>query len=154
MKAVKESYISLVTTLEHDYETFHEPEALGLCKVLSKFSTIASIYLLDYVLPIVAKLSLTLQKQKLDLSSVSSLVKAVLNTLDGAVTPAANWILEILSAKDNLIQVTKETINADRLHQFQHTIGKPFIANLELVIKVLLLLLFTTVTAADGSTCE
>ncbi len=55
----------------------------------------------------------------------------MLNTLDDAVTPAANWILEILSAKDNLIQVTKETITADRLHQFQHTIGKPFIANLK-----------------------
>ncbi len=27
--------------------------------------------------------------------------------------------------------MTKETINADRLHQFQHTIGKPFIANLK-----------------------
>ncbi len=43
VKAVKESYISLVTTLEHNYETFHEPEALGLCKVLSKFSTFTSI---------------------------------------------------------------------------------------------------------------
>ncbi len=38
VKAVKESYISLVTTLEHNYETFHEPKALDYAKFCLSFS--------------------------------------------------------------------------------------------------------------------
>ena len=37
------------------YEESHEQEALGLSKVLHKLSTIAAMYLLDYVLPQVVK---------------------------------------------------------------------------------------------------
>ena len=56
VKAVKASYSSIVLTLEN-YETSHEPEALGLSEALSSHSTIAAMYLLDYILPQLAKLS-------------------------------------------------------------------------------------------------
>ena len=66
----------------HDIrQNTHEPEALGLSKALSKQSTVAAIYMLDYVLPQVAKLSRTLQTEHLDLSVISSLVDATLHTL-------------------------------------------------------------------------
>ena len=55
IKAVKVSYTALVVTLDSSYQNFHAPEALGLYKALSKFTTIAAIYLLT--LPLVAKLS-------------------------------------------------------------------------------------------------
>ena len=61
VKAVKASYSSIVLALEDMYETSHEPEALGLSKALSSDSTIAAMYLLDYILPQVAKLSRVLQ---------------------------------------------------------------------------------------------
>ena len=61
VKAVKVSYTALVVTLDNDYWNFHAPEALGLYKDVSKFTTIAAIYLLDYTLPLVAKLSRSLQ---------------------------------------------------------------------------------------------
>ena len=61
VKAVKVSYTALVVTLDSNYQNFHKPEALGLYKALSKSSTIAAIYLLDYTLLVVAKLIL-LQK--------------------------------------------------------------------------------------------
>ena len=73
VKAVKANYNALMLTLSNNYQYFHESEALGLHKILSQFSTIASIYLLDYVLPITAKLSKTLQSKQLVLSMISPL---------------------------------------------------------------------------------
>ena len=60
VKAAKASYSSRVLALENIYETSHEPKALGLSEALSSHSTIAAMYLLDYILPQVAKLSRTL----------------------------------------------------------------------------------------------
>ena len=74
VKAVKANYSSIILALENIYETSHEPEALGLSKALSCHSTIAAMYLLDYILPQVAKLSRALQTKHLDLSLISSLV--------------------------------------------------------------------------------
>ena len=79
------SYTTLVVTIDSNYQNFHAPEALGLYKALSKFTTIAAIYLLDYTLPLVAKLSKSLQTKQLDLSIIASLVDAVLHTQDDAM---------------------------------------------------------------------
>ena len=73
------SYTALVVSLDSYYQNFHAPEDLGLYKALSKFTTIAAVYLLDYTLPLVAKLSKSLQTRQLDLSMISSLVDAVLH---------------------------------------------------------------------------
>jgi len=51
------------------------------------------MFLLDYVLRQVAKLSKTLQTEKLDLTS--SLVEATQHTIDDALNPAANWVLAL-----------------------------------------------------------
>ena len=64
VKAVKENYIAIVITLNNIYEETHQPEALGISKALSSKSTVSAVYLLDYVLPQVAKLSKTLQSEK------------------------------------------------------------------------------------------
>ena len=93
VKAVKASYSSIVLALENIYETSHEPEALGLSKALSSHFTIAAMYLLDYILPQVAKLSRALQTKHLDLSLISSLEDATLNSLHDAILPSANWVL-------------------------------------------------------------
>ena len=85
VKAVKASYSSMVLALENIYETSHEPEALGLSKALSSHSTIAAMYLLDYILPQVANLSRALQTKHLDLTLISSLVDATLDSLDDAI---------------------------------------------------------------------
>ncbi len=95
VKAVKKSYASIVIALETFYEETHEPEALGLNKALSKKSTVMAIYLLDFVLPQVAKLSRCLQAEKLDLTAISGLVDYTLQTLHESLLPAANWVLEL-----------------------------------------------------------
>ena len=55
---------------------------LGLGKALTKWHTVAAMYMLDYILPQVAKLSRTLQTEQLDLSMIPSLVHVTLHTLD------------------------------------------------------------------------
>ena len=80
VKGVKASYSSIVLGLEYIYETSHEPEALGLSKVLSSHSTIAAMYLLGYILPQVAMLSCALLTKHLTLT-ISSLVVATFNSL-------------------------------------------------------------------------
>ena len=68
-----------------------------------------AMYLLDFVLPQVAKLSKCL---KLDLTAISGLVDSTLLTLDDALLPAANWVLELLDARDELqVQKSKLTLN-------------------------------------------
>ena len=86
VKAVKASYRLIVLALENIYETSHEPENLGLSKALSSHSTIAAMYLLDYILLHVTKHSHALQTKHLDLSLISSLVDVILNSLD-AILP-------------------------------------------------------------------
>ena len=85
-KAVK-NYIAILTTLNNIYE---ETRPSGISKALSSKSTVSAVYLLDYVLPQVAKLSKTLQSEKLDLTVTSSLMEATLYSLDDALSPAAN----------------------------------------------------------------
>ena len=51
VKGVKASYAAIVTALDNIHADTHQPEALGLSKALSKQTTIAAIFLLDYTLP-------------------------------------------------------------------------------------------------------
>ena len=106
VKAVKASYSSIVLALGNIYETSHEPEALGVSKALSSHSTIAAMYLLDYILPQVAKLSHALLTKHLDLSHISSLVDATFNSLDDAILPSVNWVLQLQDAREELKAAT------------------------------------------------
>ena len=87
--AVKASDSSIVLAFENIYATSHEPEALGLSKVFSNHSTMAAMYLLDYIPPQVVKLSRSLQSKHLDLLTlISCLVNDTLNSLDDAILPS------------------------------------------------------------------
>ena len=111
---------------------------MGLYKALSKITTIAAIYLLDGTLPLVAKLSKSLQTKQLDLSMISSLIESVLQALDDAITPAAYWVLELLDSKDDLQHATRVIVSADKIHTFLETVAPPlrktFQAGLQLMI--------------------
>lgn len=131
VKAVKESYVAIVMALESFYEQTHEPEALGLSKALSRKSTVIAMYLLDFVLPQVAKLSKCLQTEKLDLTAISGLVDSTLLTLDDALLPAANWVLELMDARDELQATTKIEINSESIISFQENVAKPFVIDLK-----------------------
>ena len=102
VSTVKKYYGAIVSALETIYQESHESEALGISKILSKPSTLFAIYLLDYILPEVSKLSKSLQTEKLDLSIISSLVDATLHTLEDVLQPAAKWLLDLQEVKEEM----------------------------------------------------
>jgi len=93
----KNCYIAIVAAFEQIYEDSHEPEAIGINKILMKPATLPAIYLLDFVL---SKLSKCLQTEKLDLSVISSFADAMQHTLDNVLLPAANWVLKLQDIQD------------------------------------------------------
>ncbi len=127
LKVVKASYAAIVTALDNIHDSTHAPEALGLSKALSKQASIAGIFLLDYTLPQLGKLSRTLQTESLDLTMISTLVEATLIGLDEATLPSANWVLELMDEKSSLELVTGIAISSDDIQSFQEKVAKPFI---------------------------
>ena len=88
------------------------------------------MFLLDYVLSLVAKLSKTLQIEKLDVTIISSLVEATLRTIDDALTPAANWVLALRDIEESLEKTISIKITMDNIKSFQDNVGIPFVSTL------------------------
>ena len=65
------------------------------------------------------------------MSAVSGLVDATLHTLDDAVLPAANWVLELLEECANLESATGIKITQADIKTFQEKVAKPFISHLK-----------------------
>ena len=128
VKAVKASYSAIVNALNNIYEQTHEPEALGISRALCKPSTVAAMYLLDYALPQVAKLSRALQAERIDLTAITPLVDA---TLSDVTLPAANWVLELMGAKDEIEEATDVKITTESITTFQERVAKPFVTMLK-----------------------
>ena len=108
-----------MSALETIYQESHEPQALGISKILSKPSTLFAIYLLDYVLPEVSKLSKSLLTETLDLSIISSLVDATLHTLEDVLQPAAKWVLDLQEVKEEMDITVGINFNRDDVASFQ-----------------------------------
>ena len=121
----------IVIILENIYEQSHEPEALGISKALSKESTLSAIFLLDFVLPLVNKLSKCLQTEKLDLSITSSLVHATLHTTDETLLSAANWVLKLMDAQEEINRDTGVKVTLANIASFQERVAKHFITDLK-----------------------
>ena len=129
IKLVRASYTALVVTLDSNYKNIHTPEALGLYKALSKLTTTAAIYPLDYT-TIRGQPRKSYQIKQLDLSVISSLINAVLH-VDDANTPGAFCVLELLDCKDDRLQATGEIVSAHKIYSFQETEEIPFVTLLK-----------------------
>ena len=120
-----------MSALETIYQESHEPEALGISKILSKPSTLFAIYHLDYILPEVSKLSKILQTEKLDLSISSSLVDATLHTLEDVLQPVAKWVLDLQEVKEEMDITVGINFNSDDVASFQRRVTEPFYTKLK-----------------------
>ena len=89
------------------------------------------MYMLDCILPQVAKLSRTLHTEQLDLLMIFSLVNATLHTLDDSLLPSANWVLELLHDHEQLEEATGIIVTLADTTTFQEQVTKPFIAHLK-----------------------
>ena len=121
----------LCLNLKTIYQESHEPEALGISKILSKPSTLFAIYLLVYILPEVSKLSKSLQAEKLDLSIISSLVDATLHTLEDVLQPAAKWVLDLQEVKEEMDITVGINFYSDDVASFQSRVTEPFYIKLK-----------------------
>ncbi len=66
----------------------------------------------------------------LDLSVISTLVDNTLHVLDEAMEPAANWILQLQDAREELSTIEVNVSATDAL-AFLRSTGKPFVLNLK-----------------------
>ena len=106
-------------------------KALGLTRILTRSSNLFAIYVLDFVLPQVSKLSKCLQSQNLDLTIISSLVDATVHTLDDVIQPAANWLSELLEVMNEMESTIGIKFTTEDITAFQSSIAKPFITVLK-----------------------
>ena len=90
-----------------------------------------ALFLLNYTLMNAAKLSKALQAKHLDLTLISMLVDATLESLDDAILPAANWVLELLECSDDIQKATGELINTTKIQSLRVSVAKPYIAHLK-----------------------
>ena len=51
--------------------------------------------------------------------------------MDDAITPAANWVWELLESKDGIQQATGETISAGKIHMFQEKVDTLFVVHMK-----------------------
>ncbi len=77
------------------------------------------MYLLDNILLQVAKLSRALQTKHLNHTLISSLVDATLNSLDDAILPSANWVLQLQDAREELKAATGIEVTHLNIYPFQ-----------------------------------
>ena len=108
-----------MSALETIYQESHEPEALGISKILSKPSTLFAIYLLDYILPEVSKVSKSLQTD------------ATLHTLEDVLQPAAKWVLDLQEVKEEMDITVGINFNSDDVASFQSRVTEPFYTKLK-----------------------
>ena len=89
------------------------------------------MYMLDYTLPQVAKLSKTLQIKHLDVLLIPNLVDSTHCAQDDTVLPAANWVLELLDDAENLEKTAGIEISPEDITTFQKNLVEPFIVHLK-----------------------
>ena len=57
---------------------------------------------------------------------ISSLKDATLNSLDDAILPSANWVLQLQDAREELKAATGIEVTHLDICSFQEKVGKPF----------------------------
>lgn len=81
MQAVRQSLPALVNTFEELYDENGEAEAHGIATLLTKYKSVACIYMLSDVLHAVAKLQGSPQGKDIDLASVPGIVESTTKQL-------------------------------------------------------------------------
>ena len=81
VRVVRRSLPALVNTFEEIYEETGDAKAHGIASLLTKYKTVACIYMLSDVMDTVAKLQGSLQGKEVDLASVPRMVESTIKRL-------------------------------------------------------------------------
>ena len=71
-----------------------------------------------------AELSKTLQAESLDLTVTSYLAESTLHSLDDAMLPAANWVLDLLDSQPDLAEATVTKVTTADISSFREVTAK------------------------------
>lgn len=81
VRAVRRGLPALVSTFEEIYHDIGDAEAHGIATILTKYNTVACIYMLSDVLHTLAKLQESLQGKEIDLASIPGMVESTTTRL-------------------------------------------------------------------------
>ena len=82
VRAIRKELSALIVTLQQLYEVSGDAEAYGLAMVLSSFSGVATIFLLQSVLDLLAKLNCFMQRKATDFSRLPIILESIVSELE------------------------------------------------------------------------
>ena len=128
MRAVRRSLPALVNTFEEIYNDSGDAEAHGIATLLTKYKTVACIYMLSDVLHTVAKLQGSLQSESIDLARVESTTKR-LKEIKEDVSSSTSWFKDHLMVFSDTAQLGSKGIIVTEIEKstFLQKVYRPYI---------------------------
>ena len=131
---LKDTFISIVVSLERESEERADTTAAGLAKLMTKIEFVGILVLLCEVLPTINRLSLTFQESKVDFSAVKTALSATIERLNDVkdtsdLTSSITDVYESCKAQGIALQYSGSDVT-EAIREFCKTIQKPFIEKL------------------------
>lgn len=118
LEAVFHCWGSLVTYFEQEKRAEKGGTAKGLHLALTQFEFVTVTYLLMDIIPILTKLSLTFQKEMLDISLVQPLVQSTISQLEYLIENDGHYLEELNKCTtDNKLNLKNHTISVTQNKQ-------------------------------------
>ena len=118
---------AVITSLEREAEERGQALAVGLCKVVKKYTFIATLYMLCDILPTISRLSCIFQSSTIDLSALDNLVSSTIESVQLLCSQAGNFARKLDS--DLLSSLVPFSIHhsPEMKQSFQQHILQPFL---------------------------
>lgn len=131
IRAIRKSLTAVVHTFEEIYNETGDAEAHGIAFLLSKYKTVACIYMLSDILHTVAKLQGSLQSKGIDLASVSVMTDSTIKRLKELKEnpKSSTWFKDHLTVFTDKAQLgSKEVVvTSEEEDNFLRQIYRPYI---------------------------
>ena len=123
---------SIYVSLQREAAERNEPMADGLCRQMSKFNFVATLYLLCDVLPHICRLSRVFQREAIDLTELNRLVHTTLGVIQPLMQSSDpdGHLAKVGEDIDEQLSTYITPLTQSQRDSFLNQIQKPFIQNL------------------------
>lgn len=121
---------AVIASLEREAQERGDALAHGLYKVVRNYNFVATLYMMNDVLPIVSRLSRTLQTSELDLSVLHGLVTSTTETLQQLVDNPGVYMKKLDSDIDSSLSDFGVSHTTESKERFKRAIQNPFVSTL------------------------
>ena len=115
VRAIRKELPALIVTLQQLYEVSGDLEAYGLAMVLSSFSGVATIFLLQSVLDLLAKLNFFMQRKATDFSKLPVILESIVSELNQLKRDDAEWCSQVTVSVNKLANNKASTLQGVQL---------------------------------------